>query len=80
MDFSEIFVADVNLMLGKVLKVVRRYLPPFLSYRENPAGGDICPPAECGLNHLDSGSSGEYFERKEGNISFCCCICISTVK
>ena len=37
--FLEILVADVQLMMGKVLKVSRRYLPPFLSYRENPAGG-----------------------------------------
>ena len=43
--FLEILVADVQLMMGKVLKVSRRYLPPFLSYRENPAGGGrICPP------------------------------------
>ena len=38
-DFSEVLVADVKLTLGKVLKVSRRYLPPFLSYRENLAGG-----------------------------------------
>ena len=29
---------------GTVLKVSRRYLPPVFSYRENPAGGRICPP------------------------------------
>ena len=45
MDFSEIVVADVTLMLWKVLKVLRRYLAPFLSYRENPAGGgEFLPP------------------------------------
>ena len=38
MDFYEILVADVKLMLRKVLRVSRRYLPPFLRYRENPAG------------------------------------------
>ena len=38
-DFSEILVADVKLMPGKVLIVLRRYLPPFLGYQENPAGG-----------------------------------------
>ena len=44
--FSECLVGDVKLMLGKVIKVSRRYLPPFFSYRENPAGGAIfAPPA-----------------------------------
>ena len=38
------YKTDVKLMLGKVLQVSPRNLPPFLSYRENPAGGDICPP------------------------------------
>ena len=47
-DFSEILAADVKLMLWKVLKVLRRYLLPFLSYRENPAGGDIRPPPQRG--------------------------------
>ena len=43
--FYEILEADVKLMLGTVLKVSRRHLPPFLSYRENPTGGGgICPP------------------------------------
>ena len=41
---SEISVADVKLMLGKVPKVSRRYLPPFLSYRENSAGGPESAP------------------------------------
>ena len=46
-DFSEILVEDVKLMPEQVLIVSRRYLPPFLSYRENPAGGGgrICPPS-----------------------------------
>ena len=30
---------DVKLKLEKVLKVLCRYLTPFFSYRENPAGG-----------------------------------------
>ena len=53
MDFSDILVADVKLMLGKVLKVSRRYLLPFLSYRENPAGGGRYspPPAGRGLSN-----------------------------
>ena len=38
-DFPEILVADVKLMMRKVLKVLRRYLSSFLSYRVNPAGG-----------------------------------------
>ena len=38
-DFSEILVVDVKLMLGKALKVLRRYLLPFLSFRGNQAGG-----------------------------------------
>ena len=42
--FSKVLMADVKLMLGKVLKVSRRYLPPFLSYGENPAGGIRLPP------------------------------------
>ena len=48
MDFYEILVADVKLMLRKVLRVSRRYLPLFLRYRENPAGdggGRNLPPA-----------------------------------
>ena len=32
-------MADVKLTLGNILQVSRRYLPLFLSYRENPAGG-----------------------------------------
>ena len=31
------FLVDVKLLLGKVLKISRRCLRPFLSYRENPA-------------------------------------------
>ena len=40
-------MADVKLTLENVLPVLRRYLPLFLSYRENPArgGGRICPPS-----------------------------------
>ena len=48
-DFSEISVVDVKLILGKELKVSRRYLAPFLSYQENPAGGQNLPPAGRGL-------------------------------
>ena len=47
-DFSEIVVADVILMLWKVLKVLHRYVAPFLSYRENPAGGAEFPPPPAG--------------------------------
>ena len=45
-DFSEMLVADIKLILGKVLKVSRRYLSLFLGYRENPAGGraEFAPP------------------------------------
>ena len=46
--FSEIFVEDVKLMLGKVLKVLRRYLLPYLSYRENPVGGGGYQPPPSG--------------------------------
>ena len=58
-DFSDFFVADVKLMLGRVLKVSRLYLPPFLSYPENPAGrGDrICPSVgrvKAGVNYTYS--------------------------
>ena len=41
--FSAILLAGVKLVLGRVLKVSRWYLPPFLSYRENPAEGRNCP-------------------------------------
>ena len=34
--------------MGKVLKVSRRYLPPFLSYRENPTGGAKYAPLSAG--------------------------------
>ena len=43
-DVSEILIEDVTLITEKVLKVLRRYLLPFLSHRENPAGGRIFPP------------------------------------
>ena len=47
-DLSEILMVDTKLMLEKVLKVSCRHLLPFLSYRENPAGGGgqnlILPP------------------------------------
>ena len=49
--FSKILVADVNLMLEKVLTVSRRYLLPFLSYLENSAGGAIfAPPSGARVN------------------------------
>ena len=39
------FLVDVKLLLGKVLKISRRYLRPFLSYRENPAvSAESAPP------------------------------------
>ena len=41
--FFRAFDGDVKLMLEKVQKVLRRYLAPFLSYRENPAGGNLTP-------------------------------------
>ena len=47
-NFSVSSVADVKLMLGKVLKVSRRYLLPFLSYPEKPTGGGIRPPPPSG--------------------------------
>ena len=34
-------MVDVKLMLGKVLKVSHRYLPPCFSYRENSAGEGV---------------------------------------
>ena len=43
-DFSEILVADVKLMLEKVLKVSRRYLLPFVIYQEKLAGGAFFAP------------------------------------
>ena len=51
-DFSEILLEDVKLMPNKVLKVSRRYLLSFLSYRENTGGGggNIYPPALPGLS------------------------------
>ena len=53
-DFSGILSEGVKLMPEKVLKVSRRYLLWFLSYRENTGGGNIYlppPPALLGLNH-----------------------------
>ena len=48
-------MVDAKLMREKVLKVSSRYLLPFLSYRENPAGGQNLPPpplpAGRGLNY-----------------------------
>ena len=57
--FSEILVADVKLMLGKALKVSRRYLPLFLIYREIPAEGlnFLPPPAGRMLTHAPIGYS-----------------------
>ena len=38
-------LVDVKFMLGKVLKISRQCLPPFFSYRENPAGrAEFAPP------------------------------------
>ena len=41
--FSEILIEDVKLIPNKVLKLSRRYLMSFLSYRENTGGGKIYP-------------------------------------
>ena len=50
-DFSEVLVADVTLMLRRLLTVLHRYLPPLLSYRENLAGrGGIRPPPPSGAS------------------------------
>ena len=51
--FSEISLTEVKLMQGKVLTISRRYLMPYLSYRENPAGGRICPPPPSGARVKD---------------------------
>ena len=48
-DFSEILVKGIKLMPDTVLKVSRRYLLSFFSYRENTEGGNIYPPALRGL-------------------------------
>ena len=42
--FSENFVEDGKLMPETILKDSRQYLPPFLSYQENPEGADFDPP------------------------------------
>ena len=55
-DFSAILVTDVKLILRKVLKVSRRYLLPFLNYRENPAGGIAPPPSGARVNPRADGS------------------------
>ena len=51
-DFSEILVEDVKLMLEKVLKVSRRYLPQFFLATERKSaegnGGRICPQQGAG--------------------------------
>ena len=45
-DFPENLSEDVKFMPNKVMKVSRRYLPLFLSYRENTGGvGVIFPPS-----------------------------------
>ena len=52
-DLSKNLLADDKSMPGKALKVSRRYLTPFLSYRESPAGGGggiRPPPAGCVLH------------------------------
>ena len=54
-DFSEILLADIKSMLEKVSKVLHLYLPPFLSYRENPEGGQNLPPPPSGA-HVKGGS------------------------
>ena len=43
--FSEILIRDVKSMPDKVLEVLRRYLPLFMSYRENTGGGQY--PQRC---------------------------------
>ena len=41
---------DFKVMLDKVLKVLRRYLPPLLNYRENPGGAESAPPQRARVN------------------------------
>ena len=43
-DYFLMLMEDAKSMLDKLLKVSRRYLPPFLSFRENLAGGAESPP------------------------------------
>ena len=51
-DFSEILSKEVILMPEKVLKVSRRYLLSFLSYRVNTGGrGNISPPPSAALDN-----------------------------
>ena len=42
-DFSELLVADVKSRLGKVLKVSRRYLPPFFELSRKSGRGQYLP-------------------------------------
>ena len=51
-DFSEVLLEDVKSMPDKALKVSRRYLRLFLSYRENTGGGNIYPPPPQALRGL----------------------------
>ena len=44
-DFFWNFGGRRQIDAGKVLKVSRRYMPPFLSYRGNPADGQNLSPS-----------------------------------
>ena len=47
-------------MLGKVLKVSCRYLPPFLIYQEKSAGGRYSPPPSVKLGLKDKSTKWLY--------------------
>ena len=44
-DFSGIWGKDVIVMMDKAVQVLRLYLPPFSSYRENSGGAESASPA-----------------------------------
>ena len=45
-DVSEVWVADLKLMLGKVLNVLCRYLPPFFELSRKAGRGAESPPPQ----------------------------------
>ena len=57
-DFPGKFTEDVKLMPDNVLKVLRRYLPSFMSYRDKSGGAESAPPPQAGRVNPCTESSG----------------------
>ena len=74
--FSETIITDVKLMLNKVLKVSRRFLPSILRYLGNPGRWSESAPPPSARRRLSSARLlGECHMTGQGQSGrlFCCC-------